>query len=293
MDKDKDIILITGATGNQGGAIANQLLSRGFRIRAMTRNPLSPASKAFADRGAELARGDFDDPESLKRALDGVWGAYSVQNTWTVGVAAEIEYGIRFAELAKKMGVGHFVYSSVGSAHRKTGIPHFDCKWEIEEAVRRLQFPSYTILRPAWFMDNFDSPWFRPALVEEGKLKIALNPDTVLQMNAVEDIGKFGWLAFEKHLEMNRAEIDFAGDERTMPETAEVLGRAMGRKIEFERTPIEEVRKWSEDFAVMLEWFDNVGYCADIDALERKYHLDFIKLPQWAAGVDWSLRKAA
>ena len=84
-------------------------------------------------------------------------------------------------------------------------------------------------------------------MVEEGKVKIALKPETVLQMIAVNDIGKFGLLAFVNHEEMNGAEIDLAGDQRTMPETAEIIGRAMGRNIEFERTPIEEARKMSED----------------------------------------------
>jgi len=114
MDKSRDIILVTGATGNQGGAIARQLLSKGYKVRAMSRNPQSDASRVLAAHGAEVARGDFADPESLKQALRGVWGAYSVQNTWTVGVAAEEEYGKYFARLAREMDIGHFVYSSVG-----------------------------------------------------------------------------------------------------------------------------------------------------------------------------------
>ena len=286
MNKERDIILVTGATGNQGGAIAGQLLSKGYRVRAMTRNPQSDKSKALATLGAEVVQGEFDDPPSLERALGGVWGAYSVQNTWEAGVAREEEQGKLFAEIARKKGVAHFVYSSVGSAHRHTGIPHFDNKWRIEEKIRSLAFPSYTILRPAFFMDNFVSPWFKPGLLE-GKLKIALKPDTVLQMNAVEDIGKFGLLAFENHEKMNGVELDFAGDQLTMSETAKIIGKAMGRQVIFESPPIEEVRQWSEDFAVMLEWFDRVGYCADIDALEKDYGFKLIKFSEWASRADW------
>jgi len=286
MNKDRDIILVTGATGNQGGAIARQLLSKGFRVRAMSRNPDGERSRALAALGAEVVRGEFDDPESLERALEGAWGAYSVQNTWEAGVAREEEQGKLFAEIARKKEISHFVYSSVGSAHRTTGIPHFDNKWRIEQKIRSLVFPSYTILRPAFFMDNFVSPWFKPGLME-GKLKIALKPDTVLQMNAVEDIGRFGLMAFENHEKMNGIELDFAGDQLTMPEAAEIIGKAMGKKIIFERTPIEEVRTWSEDFAVMLEWFDRVGYCADIDALEKNYGVRLVKFSEWAAKADW------
>jgi uncharacterized protein YbjT (DUF2867 family) len=286
MNKDRDIILVTGATGNQGGAIAHQLLSKGYRVRAMTRNPDSDKAKALAALGAEVVRGEFDEPESLERALEGAWGAYSVQNTWEAGVVREEEQGKLFAEIARKKEISHFVYSSVGSAHRNTGVPHFDNKWRIEQKIRSLAFPSFTILRPAFFMDNFVSPWFKPGLME-GKLKIALKPDTLLQMNAVEDIGKFGLIAFENHEKMNGVELDFAGDQRTMPETAEIIGKAMGKKVVFERTPIEEVRKWSEDFAVMLEWFDRVGYCADIDALGKKYGVRLVKLSEWATKADW------
>ena len=286
MNKDRDIILLTGATGNQGGAIAHQMLSKGYRVRAMTRNPHSDKAKALATLGAEVVQGEFDEPESLERALEGAWGAYSVQNTWESGVVREEEQGKLFAEIARKKEISHFVYSSVGSAHLNTGVPHFDNKWRIEMKIRSLGFPSYTILRPAFFMDNFVSPWFKPGLME-GKLKIALKPDTVLQMNAVEDIGKFGVIAFEDHVKMNGIALDFAGDQLTMPETAEIIGKAMGKKVVFERTPIEEVRKWSEDFAVMLEWFDRVGYCADMNALEKNYGVKLVKLSEWATKADW------
>lgn len=286
MNKDRDIILVTGATGNQGGAIARQLLSRGYRVRALTRNPESEKAKSLTGLGAQVVQGDYDDPQSLERALDGVWGAYSVQNTWEAGVVKEEEQGKLFAEIAREKNIAHFVYSSVGSAHRNTGIPHFENKWRIEQKIRELAFPSYTILRPAFFMENFLSPWFKPALLE-GKLSLALNPDTVLQMIAVEDIGRFGALAFEEHEKMNRVELDISGDQRTMPETADIISRAMDKKIVFDRRPIEEARSWNEDFAIMLEWFDQVGYCADIEGLETNYGFKLIKFPEWAAQAAW------
>ena len=127
MDKARDIILITGATGNQGGAIARQLLADGYRVRAMTRDPEGDKAKALAAQGARVVQGDLDDPKTLERALDGAWGAYAVQsNSQEGGVAREEEQGKRFAELARESNIQHFVYSSVGSAGRGTGIPHFD-----------------------------------------------------------------------------------------------------------------------------------------------------------------------
>lgn len=286
MDK-QNVILVTGATGQQGGAVASNLLSKGYQVRALTRKPEGEKAQALAARGAEIVRGDLNDPPSLERALAGVWGAFAVQNTWEAGVAGEEEQGKRFAELARKKGVQHFVYTSVGSAHRQTGIPHFDNKWRIEQTVRALKFPSYTILRPVFFMDNFVSPWFKPG-IQQGKLMIGLKPSTLLQMIAVDDIGKFGLRAFERQEEMNGVELDLAGDQHTMPETAEVLSKTTGKKIEFVQVPIEEVRKFSEDFAIMLEWLDRLGYNADVAALASKYGIRLTTLTEWARRADWA-----
>lgn len=282
----QDLILVTGATGQQGGAVASRLLSKGYKVRAMTRKPESGKAKALAAQGAEIVRGDLDDPKSLERALEDVWGAFAVQNTWESGVAREEEQGKRFAELARQAGVQHFVYSSVGSAHRNTGIPHFDNKWRIEGTVRALRFPSHTILRPVFFMENWISPSFKPG-IDQGKLRIGLRPTTVLQMIAVDDIGKFGLRAFECHQEMNGVALELAGDQHTMPETARILSKPAGRKIEFAPVPIAEVRKFSEDYAIMLEWFDRVGYEVDIPGLAHKYGIRLTTLAEWARRANW------
>ncbi|HET7318683.1 MAG TPA: NmrA/HSCARG family protein [Nitrospirota bacterium] len=292
MDKSKDKILVTGATGRQGGAVARYLLKSGYKVVVMTRKPQDEKAGMLRSLGAEVIQGDYDAPKSCDPALEGIWGVFAVQNTWEAGVEREEEQGKRFAELARKKGVIHYVYASVGSAHRNTGIPHFDNKWRIEETVRGLKFPSYTILRPAFFMENFTSPSFLPGLLE-GKLLMGLKAETKLQMIAADDIGRFGFLAFDQHEKMNGVELDIAGDEHTMPETAEILGRAMGRSIRFVEVPKEEVRKMSEDYAIMLEWFDRVGYNVDIAALAQKYGIKPIKLSEWAARVNWLARKAA
>jgi len=287
MVQGKGAILVTGATGQQGGAVARELLARKHTVRAMTRNPESDAAQALARQGAEVVKGDLNDAASLRRALQGAWGVFAVQNTWEAGVEGEEVQGKRIAELARKAGVQHYVYTSVGSAHRKTGIPHFDNKWRIEETVRGLGFPSHVILRPVFFMDNFLSSWFKPA-IDQGKLMIALKPTTVLQMIAVKDIGKYGLLALEKAEVLNRKEIELAGDAHTSPEAGQILSKAAGRTITFEPVPITEVRKASEDSALMLEWFDRVGYNADIAGNAKRYGIKPTTLAEWAASVRWS-----
>jgi len=273
-------ILITGATGKQGGATARELAGKGFTLRAMTRHPDSDAAKAVASAtGAELVQGDLDDPASLKNALKGVWGVFGVQNTWEAGVEREEEQGKRLASLAREAGVQHYVYSSVGSAHRKTGIPHFDNKYRVEDTIRAAGFPSYVIFRPVFFMENLTSPWF----LNGDTIHAAMRPDLKLQMISVGDIGKYVARGFTDAGTLNRREIDLAADQATMPDVAMALSRGLGRSISFVQIPISEVRKNSDDFATMLEWFDRVGYDVDIPSLEREFGIKGTTLVDWAA----------
>jgi uncharacterized protein YbjT (DUF2867 family) len=277
MVSDKTI-LITGVTGHQGGAVAQALQGSGLRLRGLTRKPESEQAAALARHGVDLVQGDLDDEASLRRALAGAWGVFGVQNSWEAGVEREEAQGKRLATLAREAGVAHYVYTSVGSAHKRTGVPHFDNKWRIEETVRVLRFPSHVILRPVFFMENLLAPFS----LQGSTLASALGPRTKLQMIAVDDIGWFGARAFIDAAALNRREIDLAGDVRTMPEAAEILTQALGRPIAFAQTPIEQVRQFSEDTALMLEWFERVGYSADIAGLQREFGRVLTKLPDWA-----------
>jgi len=286
MSNDKQLIVVTGATGQQGGATARALLEAGHTVRAMTRKPDGEAARALAGLGAQVVRGDLDDAGSLKQALVGAWGVFGMQNTWEAGVEREEEQGKRLGEVAKGVGVQHYVYGSVGSAHRKTGIPHFDNKARVEEKVRALGFPSWVIIRPVFFMENLLSPWFKPA-IDGGQLAVGIKPTTSLQMVAVQDIGQYGKLAFERHAELNGKAIDIAGDALTMPQAAEIISRAAGRQVVHFQVPIAEVRKFSEDFALMLEWFDAVGYDADIAGNAKTYGIRPTTFADWAAQAAW------
>jgi uncharacterized protein YbjT (DUF2867 family) len=292
MDKSKDVILVTGATGKQGGAVAHELIRKGYKVRAMTRQPDSPNARELANAGAEVIRGDLDDERSVAKALERTWGAFAVQNTWEAGVEREEEQGKRFAKLAKAAGIHHIVYSSVASAHRQTGIPHFENKWRVEETKRGLGFPSYTIIRPVFFMENFLGPGFLPA-IQQGRLEAAMKPETALQMIAVRDIGKHGARAFEKHEELNGKSYDLAGDSLTMPQVAEVLSQVIGHEVRFTPSRIEDVRKFSEDYAIMLEWFDRVGYDVDIARLEKETGITGTRFREWARQADWAHQTAA
>ncbi len=273
-------ILITGATGKQGGSTARALQGKGFTLRGLTRRPHSDEARALRNLGIEIVEGDLNDEASLRQALNGAWGVYAVQNTWEAGVEGEEQQGHRMARLAKEAGVEHFVYASVGSAHRQTGIPHFENKFRVEETVRASGFPSYAIIRPVFFMENLVSPWF----LNGDAIYAAMKPTTVLQMIAVQDIGKYGALAFTDARLKNR-ELDIAGDAVTMPEAARILGNAMGKTITFVEVPIADVRKNSEDMAIMLEWFGDVGYNADIAGNAREFDIQPTTLAAWAESL--------
>src|ERR1700722_17802505 len=277
MTSDRTI-LITGVTGNQGGAVAQALQGTGFCLRGLTRMPESERAAALARHGVDAVKGDLDHEATLRRALAGAWGVFGVQNTLAAGVEREEAQGKRLATPAREAGVEHYVYTSVGSVHKRTGIPPFDNKWRVVETVRGLRFPSHVILRPVFFMENLLAPYS----LQGPTLAWALGPDTKLQMIAVDDIGWFGARAFTDAAALNRREIDLAGDVRTMPEAADILTEALGRPIAFAQTPIEQVRQYSNDMAVMLEWFERVGYSADIAGLEREFGRTLAKLPDWA-----------
>jgi uncharacterized protein YbjT (DUF2867 family) len=263
------LILVCGATGKQGGAVARSLLERGFRVRALTRDPQKPEAQALAEQGAEVVQGDMEDRSAVDQVLiEGVYGVFSVQNFWETGYDGEVQQGKTVADAARAAGVDHFVYSSVGSAHRKTGIPHFDSKWEIEEHVRQIGLP-FTIFRPTFFMQNWE--WTREMILG-GTLAQPLDPDKPLQQVAVEDIGAFAAIAFENPDSWIRREVDLAGDEQSMSEIAETFGRVIGREVSYYQVPWDQFEEqMGEEATLNLRWINDVGYEADIAALRQEY----------------------
>ena len=154
MTNSDKTVLVAGATGRQGGAVIRNMLPKGWKLRALTRSLSSYAAQDLKRQGVEVVQGDLEDPASLARAAQGVYGIYSVQDFWAVGAKREVQQGKNLADAAKKTGVQHLVYSSVGGAERNTGIPHWESKWEVEKYIRSLGLP-VTILRPVTFMEDY------------------------------------------------------------------------------------------------------------------------------------------
>jgi uncharacterized protein YbjT (DUF2867 family) len=282
---------VTGATGQQGGAVARHLLKEpGFTVRAFTRDSTQPAAKALAQKGAEIFQGDLDDAGAISRALDGAWGAFSVQSFMETGYDGEVRQGKLLADAAKAAGVQHFVYSSVVSADRKTGLPHFESKWQIEQHIARSGL-SYTILRPAFFMQNWYG--YLRELILNGTVPLPLTPQTRLQQIAVGDIGAFALKAFQNPSQWAGRTIELAGDELSMQQVAETLSRVLGRTVKYVQVPWEQFRqKVGEEMTRMYRWFQAVGYHVDIAALRREYP-NLSTLEQVLRRQDWKAAETA
>jgi uncharacterized protein YbjT (DUF2867 family) len=278
------LILVSGATGTQGGATVRALLEKGFAVRAMTRNPGSERAMALAELGTEVVQGDFDDAESLDRALSGVYGAFSVQQWRNIGTDAEIRQGSDFADAAKRAGISHFIYTSNGAAAEKTGIPHFDSKYAIEEHIRSIDIP-YTIIGPRGFMSDIQGDFAEG--LQSGVMEGALDPDRLIQYIAPRDIGRFAALAFEDPENWIGKQIGIAGDEISSVELAKLLSEISGKKIAYKQTPWEEVvENTSPEFLKVLDWSGTTNFSVDVEGLRTQYPW-MTTLQEYLAEQEW------
>jgi uncharacterized protein YbjT (DUF2867 family) len=289
--RDERTVLVVGATGRQGGAVARRLMENGVAVRALTRKPDSAAARELERLGADVRRGDLDDRASILAAARGVTGVFVMTTPFEGGAQAEVRQGIALIDAAKEAGVSHIAYSSVGSADRGTGIPHFESKWQVERHLAESGVP-FTVLGPASFFENAVSPWQVPGL-QQGVLAVAVPPDRPVQQIAISDIAAFAVHVLERSDEFKDTRIDVASAAVTGAEQAEILSRVTGRDIRYAEQPLEQVRSWSEDLAFMYEWLARAGYAADIEGLRRDYpNLGWHTFEDWAREQDWSVLDA-
>ena len=290
MTSTDNVVLVTGATGRQGGAVVRYMLPKGWKLRALTRNVDSYPAKELARVGVEVLQGDLEDPASLDRASRGVYGVYSVQDFWSVGARREVMQGKNLADAAKKAGVQHFVYSSVGGAERNTGIPHWESKWQVEKHIRQLNLPT-TVFRPAAFMEMYYVLQVEVGILK-GKFTDPLRGDKPYQTIATDDIGAFVALAFDRPSEFVGRQLEIAGSELTNLEAAKVFSRVLGRPVKFSRLPMPIVRLFmSPEFYKMFRWFNEAGFAADIVGLRARYpEVHLHTLEEWLREEGWHKR---
>ncbi|KAH6665605.1 hypothetical protein B0J14DRAFT_605453 [Halenospora varia] len=293
-------VLVTGATGKQGGAVIDALFSppykNQFSVLAVTRNPSSSASQTLLQKhpGIKLVSGNLDDVPKLfenvlKEGNGSIWGVYSVQISMGKGVTleSEVKQGKALIDESLKNGVKMFVYSSVerGGDERSwenpTPIEHFLSKWMIEKHLRSAAEGNemgWTILRPVAFMDNlvpgFESGVFLTALRDTLKGK-------KLQWVATCDIGIFAAKAFVNPGEWRGKAVGLAGDELSFDELSEAFLKSTGSPARTTFWVLGSALKWGiAELGRMLDWFAAEGYKADIEAL-RKIHPGLLNFKAW------------
>jgi uncharacterized protein YbjT (DUF2867 family) len=279
-------ILVCGAVGNQGGAVVARLLEKGWHVRALTRRPDSQAALMLAKKGVELAKGDLEDPASLDAAVKGAYGVFSVQDG-SVGAEREIMQGKNMADAAKKVGIEHFVYTSVAGADRNTGINIWERKWEVEKYIRKLGLPA-TIFRPVSFFEDYYFDVFHLYILM-GWLVSPVKKNRPYQMIATWDIGGFVQLAFERPSEFKGMELEIAGSALTNPENAETFSRVTRRKVRFVELPMwMTYLRLGKDVYNFFHWLNTSGYKADVPELRRRYpELKLKTLEQWLYEEGW------
>jgi uncharacterized protein YbjT (DUF2867 family) len=277
-------ILVTGATGKQGGTIARRLLENGHSLRAVTRKPDSPAARALADRGVEIVAGDLTDREAMDRAARGVDAVFSMATPFEAGMAAETQQGITTADAAKAAGA-FLLYSSVGDADRSTGIPHFDSKYAVEQHIRAIGADA-TIIAPVYFMENVG---YLAQQLRDNVYPLPLTPDRKLAQISLADIAAVAVTVLEDRARYAGKRYDLGADEVSANDVVKILSSVTGRPFKHFQLPLEMVRgAMGDDTVKMFEYFERVGYHVDRAALARDFpNVRWTSFETWARQFDW------
>ncbi|MFC4908372.1 NmrA/HSCARG family protein [Actinomadura gamaensis] len=251
MPASSPFVLVTGATGKQGGAVLRALLDRGLPVRALVRDPDSGRAAALSSLGAVLVRGDLDDASSLVTALDGARAVFSVQTPDMADLMgdSEIRHGRNLIQAARSAGVDQFVHTSVSGAGTVDAENFDEQRWgahmghywrskaAVEDLVRAAGFPHWTILRPATFMENFVRPSFYFADLTSDRLLVGVDPAVPLPFVAVDDIGTAAAAAFARPQRFHGTELELAGDILSFHDIAQILSRLLATDIRLPASP--------------------------------------------------------
>ncbi|MEV0649020.1 NmrA/HSCARG family protein [Phytomonospora sp. NPDC050363] len=268
-------ILVTGATGQQGGAAARHLLKDGWHVRALVRDPAKAAGLAAA--GAELVVGDMADRASLDAVAAGAHGVFSVQPANFGGVVVdEVALGVNVADAAAAAGVEHLVYTSVGAADRADGHSAWATKAAIEKHIEGLGVPT-TVLRPVMFMENHA----HPVIGVRGEYAVLrlVPPTSRVQLIAVEDIGAFTALAFADPDRHAGKGYELAGDELPREELVAAISAVTG-PIDISPHSVETMRAMGIGDGVLRGEQSYGDWHADIPAL-REIHPGLLTFADW------------
>jgi uncharacterized protein YbjT (DUF2867 family) len=272
-------VLVLGATGGQGGAVAAALIRAGRPVRALVRDPSSAGAARLAGAGAQLAVAEFTDREALTAAMRGVAAAFALTTPFESGPAAEVAQGRAIIDAAAAARLPHLVFSSVAGATAGTGIPHFESKATVERALAASGLP-HTVVAPTYFYDNALGG-YQDLLA--GVLDLSLPEDHRLQQLDRSDLGSFVALVVADPGPFTGRRIELASDAPTPLQMSQALTAALGRPVRFREVPVSAIR--SPDMAAMWRFLRAGGYQADIAALRQAY-----PTVGWTSFTTWAER---
>ena len=264
---DHGPVLVTGATGPHGRSVVEALLAAGRRVRALTRNPDGTLAQQLGVLGAELARGDLLDRESLLDAMTGAIAVYAVTTPFSAGPEGELRQGEQLIAAAQATEVPWLILASVASADRATGIPHFESKWRIEQQLQASSVP-HTVVAPTYFYENLADP---AAIVSAGELILPLSPGRPLKQVALQDLGAVIVAVLDRRQELLGVRFEVAGDEPTPEQMADALSAAGEQPVRYRKIGLDEVAARSGDLAAMYRFLERIGYQVDIGALRDRF----------------------
>ena len=280
------VVVVTGATGRQGGAVTRALLAGGWTVRAMTRRPHQGAARALAAAGADVVTADMEDPASLDRAFAGAYGVYSVQNFMISGLDGEVRQGRNVADAAHRAGIGHLVYGSGGTGRRGTGVGSFESKLDVEDHIAALGLPA-TVLRPMAFMELMtDRAFFPPAGVWHVWPTLA-GWDFPVPWLSCHDLGRIAELVFAQPQRFIGQGLRLTADVRSLGECREIFTRVVGRGPRRFPMPVRLLERFAQDTVSLWRWACTAQLDLDT-ALTRSLVPDALTveawLRAWAAG---------
>jgi uncharacterized protein YbjT (DUF2867 family) len=274
-------VLVLGATGGQGGAVAAALRRAGRPVRALVRDPRSASARKLGETGAQLVAGDFTDAGALTAAMRGAAAAFALTTPFESGADAELAQGDAIVEAAAAAELPHLVFSSVGGATAHTGVPHFESKARVEQTLAASGIP-HTVVAPTYFYDNALGG-YQDLLA--GVLELPLPADHRLQQLDRSDLGSFVAMVLADPARYDGRRFELASDAPTPVQMAQALSDALGRPVGFSETPMTDVERRSLDMAAMWEFLRGPGYQADIAALRRDY-----PAVGWTSFSEWAYR---
>lgn len=293
-------MLVTGATGAQGGSVARHLLADGsWSVRAFTRKPESPAAQALRSAGAEVVQGDLGDRGTIERALEGCEGLYAVTNFWE-HFDREVEHGMNLVDAAASAGTRDVILHSLPSVEDETGgelhVPHFDLKAKVEAHARE-RVPHAAILHIAFYFDNFTS-FFPPRRQENGTYVFGFpQGDTSLAGIAAEDVGGVV-LGMLRDLDRFRGRVVYAvGDDIPAARYAEIMSQVLDLPIVYQHIERETFAGFgfpgADDLAQMFDYYRRYVPSRARELEEsRELYPAIQTFEQWARRHHDALRKA-